>query len=135
MLFLVTLFASKLLAQVNNISGIMLHKANIWSKGFTQSTWLSMGFHFWWLIRREQSLFSETFHCESFNVIINNLKVFYFHDSLRHIHIGPLTYGVLKTVSNLKADLNVVSNPEFFMLFRSYVYCWKYQRICHFLLT
>ena len=119
MLFLVTLFASKLLAQVNNISGIMLHKANIWSKGFTQSTWLSMGFHFQWLIRWEQSLFSETFHCESFTVIINNLKDFYFHDSLRHI---PLTYGVLKTVSNLKADLNVVSNPEFFMLFRSYVY-------------
>ena len=31
--------------------------------------------------------------------------------------MGPLTYVVLKTVSSLIADLNVVSNPGFFIFF------------------
>ena len=39
----------------------------------------------------------------------------------------PLTYVVLKTVSSLMADCNVVSNPEFFKLFRtsSRTFCAK----------
>ena len=38
-----------------------------------------------------------------------------------------LTYVVLKTVFSLTADWNVVSNPEFFMLFRtsSHIFCAK----------
>ena len=36
---------------------------------------------------------------------------------LLHILMGPLTYVVLKTVSSLIADLNVVSNPGFFIFF------------------
>ena len=31
--------------------------------------------------------------------------------------MGPLTYVVLKTVPSLIADLNVVSNPGFFIFF------------------
>ena len=33
--------------------------------------------------------------------------------------MGALTYVILKTLSSLMADWNVVSNPEFFMLFRT----------------
>ena len=33
--------------------------------------------------------------------------------------MGTLTYVVLKRVSSLMADWNVISNPEFFMLFHT----------------
>ena len=41
--------------------------------------------------------------------------------------MGALSFVVLKTVSSLMSDCNVVSNPEFFMLFRtsSHMFCAK----------
>ena len=33
--------------------------------------------------------------------------------------MGPLTCVVLKTIPSLKAHWNVISNPEFLMLFRT----------------
>ena len=51
-------------------------------------------------------------------VFIDGLKVFLFTISCsQRISMGPLTYVVLKTVSSVMANFNVVSNPRFFMMF------------------
>ena len=43
--------------------------------------------------------------------------------------MGALTYVILKTLSSLMADWNVVSNPEFFMLFRTSSHIFSVKNI------
>ena len=46
--------------------------------------------------------------------------------------MGALTYVVLKTVSSVMADWNVVNNPEFFVPFHtsSHIFCGKNMGKC-----
>ena len=58
---------------------------------------------------------------KAFTVIINDFLKFFFSaiSHLKDIFMGAFTYMVLKAVSSLMADWNVVSSPESFILFRT----------------
>ena len=62
--------------------------------------------------------FLRNFTLKCLSLLLKIWKLFFFAIShFRRILIGALTYVVLKTVSSLMADFNVVSNPDFFILF------------------
>ena len=80
----------------------------------------------------EQS-FLRNFTLECLPVLLMIWKFFFFEMyRLRHIFMGALTYVVLKSFSSLTADWNVVSNPEFFILFQtsSHIFCAKNMSEC-----
>ena len=82
----------------------------------------------------QQSFFLRNFTLEPLPLLLMIWKVFFFAMSrLRHIFMGALTYVVLKTVSSLMADWNVVNNLDWvFVMFHtsSHISCAKKMSAC-----
>ena len=104
----------------------MSHEANLWSKRFAKFTWVVFRLSF----LNGTVSFLRNFTLKRLLLLLMTWKIFFFTISrLGHKFIGPLTYVVLKTVSSLMADWNVVSNPKFLMLFHASSYIFGIKNV------